>query len=61
MIGASAEVIADFQGRGFVHVHGERWQAESAVALARGQRVTVTGMRGLVLEVGPAAPGRQEA
>lgn len=53
MIGAIGEVVADFEGRGAVHVHGERWQARSDVPLARGQAVSVTAMHGLVLDVKP--------
>jgi membrane-bound serine protease (ClpP class) len=55
MVGAIGEVIADFEGRGAVHVHGERWQARSDVPLRRGQPVAVTAMHGLVLDVKPVA------
>jgi membrane-bound ClpP family serine protease len=51
--------VADFQGRGVVHLHGERWQADSRVALHRGQQVTVTGMRVLILDVEPANPSEE--
>jgi membrane-bound serine protease (ClpP class) len=61
MAGAVGEVVADFQGRGFVHVHGERWQAQSTIPLQQGQRVTVTGMHGLVLDVRPAAAVEETA
>lgn len=54
MIGAVGEVVADFERRGLVHLHGERWQAVSDVPLKRGQAVTVTGVKGLVLSVKPA-------
>lgn len=60
MIGAVGQVVADFQGNGLVHVHGEHWQAESAVPLKQGQRVIVTGRRGLTLEVRTAAMPDQE-
>ncbi|TAN08103.1 MAG: nodulation protein NfeD [Rhodanobacteraceae bacterium] len=53
MVGNLAEVVADFNGRGMVHLHGERWQADSSVPLRRGQQVTVTGMHGLILSVEP--------
>ena len=56
MMGALGAVVADFQGRGLVHVHGEQWQAESAAPLQRGQPVVVTGRHGLVLDVRAAAP-----
>jgi len=55
MVGAIGEVIADFAGRGAVHVHGERWQARSDVPLKRGETVVVTAMRGLILDVKPVA------
>jgi membrane-bound serine protease (ClpP class) len=61
MVGAVGEVVADFQGRGFVHVHGERWQAQSTIPLRQGQRVTVTGLHGLVLDVRPAAAVEETA
>ena len=59
MVGAVAEVVADFTGRGAVHVHGERWQADSRVPLKRGQQVAVVGMRGLVLEVQPIVDSQE--
>lgn len=59
MVGATAEVVADFEGRGVVHVHGERWQANSGVPLRRGQTVIVTGVHGLVLEVQPVAESKE--
>lgn len=61
MVGAIAEVVADFEGRGAVHVHGERWQARSDVPLSRGQIVSVTGMHGLVLDVKPVATPKEVA
>lgn len=59
MLGAIAEVVADFEGRGSVHVHGERWQAQSEVPLQRGQRVVVSGMHGLVLDVRPVSAPKE--
>lgn len=61
MVGAIAEVVADFEGRGAVHVHGERWQARSDVPLSRGQIVSVTGMHGLVLDVKPVDTPKEVA
>ncbi|MBU6417495.1 MAG: nodulation protein NfeD [Xanthomonadaceae bacterium] len=59
MVGAVGEVVADFDGRGVVHVHGERWQADSTGPVLRGQRVLVTGIHGLVLEVRPATISKE--
>ncbi len=53
MVGAIGEVVEDFEGRGTIHVHGERWQARSDVPLKRGQTVAVTAMHGLILTVKP--------
>ncbi len=54
IVGSIGEAVADFAGRGVVHVHGERWQAQSPLPLKRGQRVVVTGIHGLILDVRPA-------
>lgn len=53
MIGARGEVIDWADGRGHVFVHSERWRATGPAALAGGDRVTVTGVDGLVLTVVP--------
>jgi len=59
MQGAIAEVVADFNGLGVVHVHGERWQARANEPLRRGQNVVVVGRQGLVLEVKPAPSSKE--
>ena len=59
MIGAVGRVVADFDREGFVHVHGEQWQAVTDTPLTHGQRVAVTGMQGLVLRVRPATPSEE--
>jgi len=53
--GMSAEALEDFDGEGPVWVHGERWRARTAAPVSKGQRLTVTRVDGLVLEVEPAA------
>lgn len=53
MIGLVGTALDDFEGRGMVFVHGERWLAESHVPIAKGRDVRVTGMQGLVLSVEP--------
>lgn len=55
MIGATAIALGDFEGHGRVRVHGEIWQAESPVAVAQGDTLTVTGLDGLLLRVEPCA------
>jgi membrane-bound serine protease (ClpP class) len=53
MIGSVGEVVAWAGARGRVRVRGEIWGAESALILAEGQKVRVTGRTGLVLAVEP--------
>ncbi|MFP5504907.1 MAG: NfeD family protein, partial [Gammaproteobacteria bacterium] len=60
LVGGTATVLEDFQGRGTVRIHSEIWQAESGAALRKGQQVTVKGIDGLVLSVEPAAASNEE-
>jgi membrane-bound serine protease (ClpP class) len=53
MIGASAEVVADFTGRGRVRYGGELWSAHSAVPLSAGQQARIVKVEGLTLWVEP--------
>jgi len=53
MIGASAEVIADFTGRGRVRYGGELWNARSDVALHAGDVARIVKVEGLTLWVEP--------
>lgn len=61
LLGASAEVIADFQPEDSVYVGsvwcaGEIWQAHSAQPLQRGQQAVVERRTGLVVQVTAANP-----
>ena len=53
MIGALGEVIEFGSGEGWATVEGERWQVRAAQPLRLGQRVRVTRVDGLTLEVSP--------
>jgi membrane-bound serine protease (ClpP class) len=53
MIGASGEVIEFGSGQGWATVEGERWQVRAAQPLHTGQRVRVTRVDGLTLQVSP--------
>jgi len=55
LIGGEANVMADFDQRGLVSIHGENWQASTTSPLHKGQRVHVTGLDGLTLKVEPIA------
>ncbi|HEY5897153.1 MAG TPA: nodulation protein NfeD [Burkholderiales bacterium] len=51
MIGARGEALDDFEGEGWARVHGEQWRVRAGRAVRRGQKLRVTGMRGLMLDV----------
>jgi membrane-bound serine protease (ClpP class) len=53
MIGATAEALLDFEGEGWARVQGEQWKVRTSRPVRRGQKLTVTGMQGLVLSVEP--------
>lgn len=55
LLGSHGQVLEWSGGHGQVLVHGERWQAHAATALATGQRVRVKGRDGLDLLVEPDA------
>ena len=53
MIGARGEALGDFEREGWARVRGEQWQVRSPRAVRRGERLRVTAMHGLVLDVEP--------
>ena len=50
---ADAEALEDFERRGQVWVHGERWNATTQVPVRKGQALKVTSLDGLTLQVEP--------
>jgi len=57
MLHAVGEAVEDFDGQGRIRVHGEIWRAQSVQPVTRGDKLEVTGLDGLVLQVRPL-PGR---
>jgi membrane-bound serine protease (ClpP class) len=53
LIGSVGELLEDCQREAWARVHGETWRVRSSTALKSGQRVRVTAMDGLLLEVVP--------
>ncbi len=51
MVGAEGEALDDFDGKGWIRVHSENWKAISKSPVKRGQKVKVTGVKGLELSV----------
>ncbi|MFZ1909103.1 MAG: nodulation protein NfeD [Burkholderiales bacterium] len=56
MIGASGIALEDIQGEGWARVHSETWRVRSSAPLVKGQRLRVTAIDGLTLNV-VAEPG----
>ncbi|MDN5837016.1 MAG: nodulation protein NfeD [Nitrosospira sp.] len=54
LMGSVGEVLEGTSGEGMARIHGELWSVRCAQPLARGQKVRVTGIDGLVLQVTPA-------
>lgn len=53
MLGAAGEALEDFEGEGWARVRGEQWRVRAGVPVRRGQKLRVTGMQGLILDVVP--------
>ena len=53
LIGEVAEVVSPCAPRGRVRMRGEIWNARCPESAAIGERVTVTGVHGLTLDVVP--------
>lgn len=53
LIGSAGEVLEDCEREGWARVHSETWRVRSTQALKAGQRVRVTAMDGLHLDVVP--------
>ena len=53
MLGKIAEVLEDFEQSGAVFINGERWNAQTATAVKRGDKVRVASIDGLILEITP--------
>ena len=53
MIGSVGVVTNDFSGIGRIHIHGENWQASSDQPLHINDKVKVTAINGLLLQVKP--------
>ncbi len=60
VIGGTAIVVDDFDNKGIVSMHGEKWQAISKQPLHKDQQVKVTDIRGLVLQVEPSNSSTRE-
>jgi membrane-bound serine protease (ClpP class) len=53
MLRVEATALEDFTSQGDVRAHGERWRAHTRTPVQKGQRLRVTRVQGLVLDVEP--------
>jgi membrane-bound serine protease (ClpP class) len=53
LVGEQGTALEGFEGGGEVFVHSERWSAVSDAPLHKGQKIEVTGVEGLILQVRP--------
>ena len=60
MLGEHGVALEDFTDQGQIRTHSEIWQARSSTPIAKGQRVRVTGMHGLVLTIEPEEAKQEE-
>ena len=60
LLGGNAIVLEDFEGKGTVSIHSERWNAISDIPLHKGQQVKVKSIKGLILQVEPADTSNPE-
>jgi len=53
MIGASGVALDDFSGEGWARVHSENWRVRASAPVRKGQKLRVTAIEGLLLDVAP--------
>jgi len=56
IIGATVPVVQDIKGKPHVIFNGERWAAQCDQPLSQGQRVRISAIKGLTLQVTPDKP-----
>ena len=58
----ATHVLEDFEGKGAVSIHSERWNAIRDIPLHKGQQVKIKAIKGLILQVEPAdTPNLEES
>ncbi len=54
MLGQLAEALDDFERNGVVFINGERWNAHTEVPVSKGDKLRITRIQGLLVDVAPA-------
>ena len=60
LVGAIAEATQDFEQQGYVHLHGESWNAVSQTPVKKGDKMKVTRLDGLTVHVEPVRHNDEE-
>ena len=60
LLNSTGIVEADFSDNGWIHIHGEKWQAETDRPLRKGEKVQVRAIDELTLFVTPTHPQNEE-
>lgn len=60
LVGAIAEATQDFEQQGYVHLHGENWNAISKKPVRKGEKLIVTKLDGLTVHVEPMRNNDEE-
>ncbi|MGA8006766.1 MAG: nodulation protein NfeD [Burkholderiales bacterium] len=53
LIGSSGVALDDFSGEGWARVHSENWRVRADAPVRKGQKLRVTAIEGLLLDVAP--------
>ncbi|MGH8747161.1 MAG: NfeD family protein [Burkholderiales bacterium] len=61
MIGASGVALDDFSGEGWARVHSETWRVRTGGPVRKGQRLRVTALEGLLLDVEPESDNEKRS
>ena len=56
LVGADGEMLDDATDTGWANIRGETWQVTTDGRVARGQKVRVVAVDGVMLRVAPAGP-----
>ena len=61
LVGAIAEAIQNFNSQGYIHLHGENWNAQSDTPIKKDQKVRVIKVEGLTLHIEPIKDNQEDS
>jgi len=57
MLGEQGIALEDFDSKGDVLVHGERWQAKTSEPVKKGQGIEITAVKNMLVLIKPTEEG----